>query len=65
VPAPYLAQMAAYRAVLRQIYPDRAITLMVIWTDGPTLVPLDPVLLDPFETYLTSTPGITEPAAAA
>jgi ATP-dependent helicase/nuclease subunit A len=54
VPSAYLAQMAAYRAVLRQIYPARAIHLVLIWTDGPMAVPLDPAALDPFERYLTS-----------
>jgi ATP-dependent helicase/nuclease subunit A len=55
-PAAYLAQMAAYRAVLRQIYPERAIELLLIWTDGPVVVALDPAALDPFEAYLTSPP---------
>lgn len=57
VPAAYLAQMAAYRAVLRQIYPDRDIDLVLIWTDGPAVVPLDPAHLDPFEQYLIATPA--------
>jgi len=57
VPAAYLAQMAAYRAVLRQIYPDRAIALVLVWTDGPAAVTLDPADLDPFEQYLTATPA--------
>ena len=56
VPAPYLAQMAAYRAVLRQIYPERKIDLVLIWTDGPAAVTLDPAALDRFEAYLTSVP---------
>jgi ATP-dependent helicase/nuclease subunit A len=62
VPAGYLAQMAAYRAVLRQIYPGRDIALVLIWTDGPVAVTLDPASLDPFESYLTSAPALT-PAA--
>ncbi len=65
VPAPYLAQMAAYRAVLRQIYPDRAIDLVLVWTDGPAVVTLDGAILDPFETYLTSAPDNAEAATAA
>lgn len=55
VPTAYLGQMAAYRAVLRQIYPDHLISLVLVWTDGPALVTLDPLTLDPFEAYLTST----------
>ncbi|MDB5394162.1 MAG: helicase, UvrD [Rhodospirillales bacterium] len=65
VPATYLAQMAAYRAVLRQIYPDRAIHLVLVWTDGPAAVTLEPSALDPFETYLTSEPVNAQPPAAA
>jgi ATP-dependent helicase/nuclease subunit A len=57
VPSAYLAQMAAYRAVLRQIYPGRDIALVLIWTDGPVAVTLDPATLDPFESYLTSAPA--------
>jgi ATP-dependent helicase/nuclease subunit A len=55
-PAAYLAQMAAYRAVLRQIYPDRAMDVLLVWTDGPVAVTLDPKALDPFEAYLISAP---------
>ncbi len=65
VPASYLAQMAAYRAILRQIYPDRAIDLVLVWTDGPVAVILNPNDLDPFEAYLTSTPVNAEPVGAA
>jgi ATP-dependent helicase/nuclease subunit A len=42
----YLRQMAAYRAVLRQIYPDRRVACALLWTDGPRLMPLSPWLLD-------------------
>jgi ATP-dependent helicase/nuclease subunit A len=42
----YLRQMAAYRAVLRQIYADRPVTCALLWTDGPRLMPLSPWLLD-------------------
>ena len=48
VPAIYLRQMAAYRAALRRIYPDRAVEALLIWTDGPRLMPLAPALLDPW-----------------
>lgn len=30
----YLKQMAAYRAVLSQIYPDREVRCALLWTDG-------------------------------
>lgn len=44
----YLRQMAAYRAVLRQIYPDRAVRCALLWTDVPLLMPLPDALLDPY-----------------
>jgi ATP-dependent helicase/nuclease subunit A len=65
VPASYLAQMAAYRTVLRQIYPKRAIDLVLVWTDGPAAVILKPSDLDPFEAYLTSVPVNAEGSSAA
>jgi ATP-dependent helicase/nuclease subunit A len=42
----YLRQMAAYRAVLRGIYPGRTIGCALLWTDGPRLMPLSSWLLD-------------------
>jgi len=65
VPASYLAQMAAYRAVLRQIYPERTIELVLVWTDGPATVILKPSDLDPFEAYLTSAPVNAEGSSSA
>ena len=41
IPPAYLAQMAAYRAVLALIYPGRPIRCALLWTDGPRLVELD------------------------
>jgi ATP-dependent helicase/nuclease subunit A len=65
VPAAYLAQMAAYRAILRQIYPDHLIDLVLVWTDGPAVVTLRAQLLDPYEAYLASVPDNPAPPAAA
>jgi ATP-dependent helicase/nuclease subunit A len=42
----YLRQMAAYRAVLRKIYPDYSISCEILWTDGPALMALPDTLLD-------------------
>ena len=42
----YLRQMAAYRAVLSRIYPDRRIDCALLWTDGPRLMQLSPAILD-------------------
>jgi ATP-dependent helicase/nuclease subunit A len=43
----YLRQMAAYRAALRQIYPDHEILTVLLWTDGPQLMRLSDAILDP------------------
>ena len=45
VPVAYLRQMAAYRALLRRIYPGRAIRSALLWTAGPQLMMLDEALL--------------------
>jgi len=42
----YRGQMAAYRALLRDIYPDKTIHCALLWTDGPSLMPLSDALLD-------------------
>jgi len=42
----YLRQMAAYRAVLRLIYPGRPVGAALLWTDGPRLMMLPGALLD-------------------
>jgi len=41
VPPVYLRQMALYRAVLEQVYPDRPVTCALVWTLGPRLMILD------------------------
>ena len=46
VPAVYLRQMAAYRQALGDIYPDRPVTCVLLWTDGPDLMALPTELLD-------------------
>jgi ATP-dependent helicase/nuclease subunit A len=45
-PPRILAQMAAYRAALRLIFPDRAIRSALLWTEGPRLTVLPDGLLD-------------------
>jgi ATP-dependent helicase/nuclease subunit A len=40
IPASYRAQMGAYRDIIRQIYPDRALLCALLWTDRPCLMPL-------------------------
>ncbi len=45
-PVLYLRQLAAYRAVLRGIYPGRDIECALVWTAGPVIMPLPSDLLD-------------------
>ena len=42
----YLRQMAAYRAALQGIYPDKPVRCALLWTDGPVLMALPGGLLD-------------------
>jgi len=46
VPPIYMAQMAAYRELAREIYPDHKIVCALLWTDGPFLMVLDAEHLD-------------------
>lgn len=36
----YIRQMAAYRLVLKTIFPDKAVRCFIVWTDGPHLMEL-------------------------
>ena len=42
----YLRQMAAYRAALAPLYPDRPVSAVLVWTSVPNLMPLPENLLD-------------------
>ncbi|MBO6632953.1 double-strand break repair helicase AddA [Parvibaculum sp.] len=42
----YIAQMAAYRAVLAEIYPDRVIRCALLWTEEPELMLLPAEMLE-------------------
>ena len=42
----YVTQMAAYRAVLSQRWPNRPIRCLLVWTDGPVLMEIPPADLD-------------------
>jgi len=46
-PVPYLRQMAAYRAVLRGIFPGRDVVCALVWTRASRVVILPDALLDP------------------
>ena len=45
IPMAYLRQMAAYRALLQEIYPDRKIACYLLWTEALHLVKLAPEVL--------------------
>jgi ATP-dependent helicase/nuclease subunit A len=38
-------QMAVYWAVLRQVFPGRAVEAALVWTDGPRLMPVPEILM--------------------
>ena len=46
VPVLYLRQMAAYRAVVSALHPDRPIHCALVWTTGARVMPLPDPLLD-------------------
>ena len=45
VPALYLRQLAAYRAVLAKIYPDRRVACSLLWTAEPRLMQISDAAL--------------------
>jgi ATP-dependent helicase/nuclease subunit A len=49
VPPEYLAQLAAYRRALAQLYPDRPVAAALLWTDGPRLMEIPDSALDAAE----------------
>ncbi len=46
VEAAYIRQLAAYRAALRQIYPDRPVQAALVWTEGPTIMAIPAAVMD-------------------
>jgi ATP-dependent helicase/nuclease subunit A len=47
IPEKYIAQLAAYRSILRQIYPDRQIRTLLIWTETGAVMDVPDELLEP------------------
>jgi ATP-dependent helicase/nuclease subunit A len=45
IPPAYLNQLAAYRAILAQIFPNRAIDCLLIFTADASIMPVPPALL--------------------
>jgi len=48
----YVAQLAAYRFAVREIYPEKSVHCMILWTDGPRMMEIPPALLDSQEREL-------------
>jgi ATP-dependent helicase/nuclease subunit A len=46
IPPAYLVQMACYRTVLQQVYPQHTVRCALLWTDGARLVELPAAMLD-------------------
>jgi len=42
----YIRQMAAYRAIVRELYPGKRVKCALLWTDGPRLMTLSSTILD-------------------
>ena len=45
-PVAYLRQLAAYRELLRQLYPGRPVRAALLWTEAPRLDEVPAHLLD-------------------
>jgi ATP-dependent helicase/nuclease subunit A len=41
VPEAYLHQLAAYQAAVSAVYPAKSVHCALLWTDGPSLMPID------------------------
>jgi ATP-dependent helicase/nuclease subunit A len=54
VPPPYVAQLALYRAVLAELYPDKRIRAALVWTDVPDLMEISQASLDAALAAVTS-----------
>jgi ATP-dependent helicase/nuclease subunit A len=54
VPQAYVTQLALYRAVLLQLYPDKTIRAVLIWTDVPDLMEISAASLDAALAAVTS-----------
>jgi ATP-dependent helicase/nuclease subunit A len=61
-PVLYLRQMAAYRAILRLLYPQRDIVCVLVWTEGPLAMTLPDSLLDMHTPRAGIRAGVLEPA---
>ena len=46
IPEAYIAQLAAYRALIAALYPTKKIRSILIYTSGPSLFEIDAPRLD-------------------
>lgn len=53
----YVFQMAAYRAVLAAIWPERQVRCLLLWTDGPFIMELPTAALDVAAASLANNPA--------
>jgi ATP-dependent helicase/nuclease subunit A len=65
VPEGILRQMAAYRAMLRAIWPDRAARTAILWTREARLMALPDALLDPAFARMAAMPQAEGPSLDA
>jgi ATP-dependent helicase/nuclease subunit A len=54
VPDAYIAQLALYRALLRQLYPGKIVAAALLWTDGPNLMAIPDDMLNRAELALSA-----------
>jgi ATP-dependent helicase/nuclease subunit A len=54
VPGAYVRQLALYRAVLGELYPDKRIRAALVWTDVPDLMEISDASLDAALATVTS-----------
>jgi ATP-dependent helicase/nuclease subunit A len=47
VPPLYFEQLAAYRAAIAAVFPDKEVRCALLWTDGPLLMPVPAEKLTP------------------
>jgi ATP-dependent helicase/nuclease subunit A len=48
VPEAYLRQLAAYYAAVAAVYPGKTVRCALLWTDGPSFMPIEMSLLNPY-----------------
>lgn len=48
-PQAYIRQMAAYKALIEKIYPDKNIRCFLLWTEAPKLTEITSLVCDTME----------------